>query len=123
MGATTGIPLPFRQLLSLGLIIFSALIPMPFVDDWGWYLAVPASMAGLFLFGMMFLGHRLFDAFNPNGCATGVPLIDMATMAMATQNDCWSNVKRLNDFDMEARKAKLLGSTEEAAAEEEAPVD
>jgi len=104
---TTPVPVPFRQLLSLGLIIFAILIPVPFVDDWGWYLCVPASMASLFLFGMGFLGGRLYSGYSPDGEAKGVPLIDMVTMGLATQKDCWGYIHGALAY--EARKARLLG--------------
>lgn len=104
----TPVPMPFRQLLGLGLLIFALLIPIPFVNDWGWYLGLPATAAAMFLFGMGFLGVRLHDAFGINAAKIGEPLIDLAAMVFATQNDCWAITKLCKAHDSAARKKSLL---------------
>ena len=37
---STEFPVPYAQLLSLGIMIFTCLIPLPFVSAWGWHIPV-----------------------------------------------------------------------------------
>ena len=52
-------PLPYQQLMAFGLLIFTLLIPVPFLLDWRWYIGIPTAVATTFLFGIEYLARRL----------------------------------------------------------------
>ena len=68
---TQPFPLPYQQLMAFGLLIFTLSIPVPFVLDWHWYIAVPTAMSTMFLFGVEYLARRL------SVCPYALPLISV----------------------------------------------
>lgn len=89
----TAFPAPYEQLLDFGLICLSLILPIPFVDDWHWYIGIPVTMAVMFLFSIEFLARRLVRPFSLNAASVGVPLFDMDKMGFALQNQCWDTLK------------------------------
>jgi len=90
---STRFPVPYAQLLSLGILIFTSLIPLPFVSGWGWHISVPVTMSTSILFGIEFLARRMFQAFSRNAVSKGHPLFCMRVMGFSLQDQCWQAVK------------------------------
>ena len=62
---TQPFPLPYQQLMAFGLLIFTLLIPVPFILDWRWYIGVPTAVATTFLFGIEYLARKLSVCESP----------------------------------------------------------
>lgn len=88
----TRFPLPYQQLLSLGMLIFLLLIPLPLVADWGWHIPIPTTFASAFLLGLESLSRRLFKSFSLNAVSSGEPFFCMNTMGFNLQGQCWNIV-------------------------------
>lgn len=97
----TKFPEPYEQLLSFGILVFVAILPLPFVDDWHWYIAIPVTASSAFLFGIEFLARRLYNPFSLNGSSPGIPFFSMRAMGFKLQADAWKTVAMIASSDRE----------------------
>lgn len=92
----TTFPVPYEQLLNFGMLIFVIILPLPFVDDWHWYIGIPVAMSSGFLFSIEFLARRLFKPFSLDSAGPGVPFFSMAGMGYKLQTQAWATINHHN---------------------------
>lgn len=88
----TDFPLPYARLLTLGILIFTTMIPTAFVADWEWQISLPTTTATVFLFGLQYLGDRMLKPFSRDAVSTGHPFFCMRRMCFLLQEHCWKIV-------------------------------
>eukprot|EP00658_Telonema_sp_P-2_P024641 TRINITY_DN19907_c0_g2_i2.p1 TRINITY_DN19907_c0_g2~~TRINITY_DN19907_c0_g2_i2.p1 ORF type:complete len:344 (+),score=50.77 TRINITY_DN19907_c0_g2_i2:220-1251(+) len=81
-------PIPYHHMLHLALLIFGLLLPLPFVTEYRWFVAMPTACSALFLYSLEYLSRRLYRAYGRDSVQEGVPLFCMAAMGAALETDC-----------------------------------
>jgi len=105
----TDFPLPYARLLTLGILIFTTMIPTAFVADWEWQISLPTTTATVFLFGLQYLGDRMLKPFSRDAVSSGHPFFCMRRMCFLLQEHCWKIVDDATHAP--ERKEKLLSQT------------
>jgi len=101
---TQPFPLPYQQLMAFGLLVFTLLIPVPFILDWCWYIGVPTAVATTFLFGIEYLARKLSAPFKVDAAAPGLGFFDMSAMDAALEKDVTGLVAAAATYNLEAQK-------------------
>jgi len=121
---TQPFPLPYQQLMAFGLLIFTLLIPVPFILDWRWYIGVPTAVATTFLFGIEYLARKLSVPFKVDAAAPGLGFFDMSAMDAALEKDIIGLVAAAAAYDPAVLKqmyAKQFANVKVHASTTEAP--